>query len=369
MKGNGKNFADEHRIVGSSVEMQEIISVVRQVAPTDITVLITGESGVGKEVIAQAIHTASLRSNKPLVTVNSGAIPEGIIESELFGHERGSFTGASEQRKGYFELADGGTIFLDEIGELPLQAQVKFLRVLENREYLRVGSSAPRKVDVRVIAATNKDLEAEVRNGTFRADLYFRLRSVNIHVPPLRKRPDDIPALFETFVTELAARNNIRFEGISAEAMDILRSYHWPGNVRELRNVVESILILERGRYVDAQVIRRYLKGQGSGENRNLPVPISRNVEQAERELILRALLDIKGNLVDLRNLVTGQINDSSRFPRTEAVEQTYSLVDMERKMIGDALQRFSNNRRLAARALKISERTLYRKIKEYGLG
>jgi len=349
--------------------MQEIVSVVRQVAPTDITVLVTGESGVGKEVIAQAIHAASLRNTKPLVTVNSGAIPEGIIESELFGHERGSFTGASEQRKGYFEIADGGTIFLDEIGELPLQAQVKLLRVLENREYLRVGSSTPRKVDVRVIAATNKDLEAEVRNGRFRADLYFRLRSVNIHVPPLRQRNDDVPVLFEAFATELAARNNIRFEGISPEAMDILKSHHWPGNVRELRNVVESMLILERGKYIDAMVARRYLKGQDSGENRYLPVPVSRNVEQAERELILRALLDIKGNLVDLRNIVTGQINGSSRFTRNEAVEPTYSLVDMERKMIGDALQRFSNNRRLAARALKISERTLYRKIKEYGLG
>jgi DNA-binding NtrC family response regulator len=369
MKSNGKNTAGEHHIIGSSVEIQEILSVVRQVAPTDITVLVTGESGVGKEVVAQAIHGASLRSSKPLVTVNSGAIPEGIIESELFGHERGSFTGASEQRKGYFELADGGTIFLDEIGELPLSAQVKFLRVLENRDYLRVGSSTPRKVDVRVIAATNKDLETEVRNGRFRADLYFRLRSVNIHIPPLRQRTEDIAALFEAFAADVAARNNIRFEGISAEAMDLLKAYHWPGNVRELRNVTESMLILEHGRYIDAPVVRRYLKGQDSGEHRHLPVPLSRNVEQAERELILRALLDIKGNLVDLKNIVTGQMNETARFPRNDAVEPTYSLVDMERKMIGDALQRFSNNRRLAARALRISERTLYRKIKEYGLG
>ena len=369
MKSNGKSFGEEHRIIGSSVEMQEIISVVKQVAPTDITVLVTGESGVGKEVVAQAIHTASLRSSKPLVTVNSGAIPEGIIESELFGHERGSFTGASEQRKGYFELADGGTIFLDEIGELPLQAQVKFLRVLENREFLRVGSSTPRKLDVRVIAATNKDLQSEVRNGSFRADLYFRLRSVNIHVPPLRQRSADIPSLFEVFASEIAARNNIHFEGISAEAIDILKSYHWPGNVRELRNVVESMLILERGRYVDAGVARRYMKGQDSSDGRNLPVPVSRNVEQAERELILRALLDIKGNLLDLKNLVTGQIGGPARFSRHDAVEPTYSLMDMERKMIVDALQRLNNNRRLAARALKISERTLYRKIKEYGLG
>lgn len=181
-----KSFQEEHGIIGVSVEMQKIVEVVQQVAPTDITVLITGESGVGKEVIAKAIHAASARSKKPLITVNAGAIPEGIIESELFGHERGSFTGAAGERKGYFELADNGTIFLDEIGELPLSAQVKFLRILENGEFLRVGSSIPRRVNVRVLAATNKDLEAEVRHNRFRSDLYFRLRSVNITIPPLR---------------------------------------------------------------------------------------------------------------------------------------------------------------------------------------
>jgi len=372
MKGEERSAGPEPGIIGSSVEMQEIIKVVGQVAKTDITVMITGESGVGKEVIAHAIHSGSLRRNKPLVTVNSGAIPEGIIESELFGHERGSFTGASEQRKGYFELADGGTIFLDEIGELPLQAQVKFLRVLENGEFLRVGSSSVRKVDVRVIAATNKDLESEVGNGRFRADLYFRLRSVNIHIPPLRQRIADIPLFFELFSEEVALRNEIRFEGISDEAMDVLKVYRWPGNVRELRNLVESMLILERGRYLDAATVGRYLRGQGQQEESRLPVPVSRNIEQAERELILRALLDIKGNLVDLRNLVSGHFRangpGAENHPRAGAVEPTYSLVDMERKMISDALQRFNNNRRLAARALQISERTLYRKIKEYGL-
>jgi len=196
-------------ITGESVEMQKIAEVVRQVAATDITVLITGESGVGKEVVAKAIHMASPRSKKPLITVNCGAIPEGIMESELFGHERGSFTGASDQRKGYFELADGGTIFLDEIGELPLSAQVKFLRILENGEYQRVGSSAQRKVNVRVIAATNKDLEVEVRYKRFRADLFYRLRSVNIFVPPLRDRVEDIPVLFQYFVDEIAEWSEI----------------------------------------------------------------------------------------------------------------------------------------------------------------
>lgn len=378
MKSTLHQFQEEYGILGESVEMREIIEVVEQVAPTDITVLISGESGVGKEVIAKAIHAASSRSKKPLVTVNCGAIPEGIIESELFGHERGSFTGASEQRKGYFELADGGTIFLDEIGELPLAAQVKFLRILENGEYLRVGSSASRKVNVRVIAATNKDLESEVRHNRFRADLFFRLRSVNIIVPPLRKRPDDIPVLFKSFVDELSAKNNIKFAGISDGAKQVLKEYHWPGNVRELRNVVESMLILENGKYIEADHIRKYLKEFKAAaiEDRNLPVHIGKSVEQAERELILRALLDIKSNILELRNIIDEQVrtNGGARTHQDPmAVQQppeepSLSLQEMEHRMIAEALQRFKGNRRVAARALNISERTLYRKIKEYGL-
>lgn len=378
MKSTLHQFQEEYGILGESVEMREIIEVVEQVAPTDITVLISGESGVGKEVIAKAIHAASSRNKKPLVTVNCGAIPEGIIESELFGHERGSFTGASEQRKGYFELADGGTIFLDEIGELPLAAQVKFLRILENGEYLRVGSSASRKVNVRVIAATNKDLESEVRHNRFRADLFFRLRSVNIIVPPLRKRPDDIPVLFKSFVDELSAKNNIKFAGISDGAKQVLKEYHWPGNVRELRNVVESMLILENGKYIEADHIRKYLKEfkAAAVEDRNLPVHIGKSVEQAERELILRALLDIKSNILELRNIIDEQVrtNGGARTHQDPmAVQQppeepSLSLQEMEHRMIAEALQRFKGNRRVAARALNISERTLYRKIKEYGL-
>ncbi|HCV44109.1 MAG TPA: sigma-54-dependent Fis family transcriptional regulator, partial [Bacteroidetes bacterium] len=232
MKSDVQNAQVEYGILAESVEMKEIIEVIDQVGPTDITILISGESGVGKEVIAKAIHAASNRSKKPLVTVNSGAIPEGIIESELFGHEKGSFTGASDQRKGYFEIADGGTVFLDEIGELPLAAQVKFLRILENGEFQRVGSSVPRKVNVRVIAATNKDLENEVRHNRFRADLFYRLRSVNIHIPPLRKRPEDVEVLFRHFAVAFASKNNAKFAGISGEAMQLLKSYHWPGNVR-----------------------------------------------------------------------------------------------------------------------------------------
>ncbi len=366
-------------IVGDSVAIREILDVVRQVGPTDITVLISGESGVGKDVVAKAVHASSTRARKPLITVNSGAIPEGIIESELFGHERGSFTGASEQRKGYFELADGGTIFLDEIGELPLPAQVKFLRVLENGEYLRVGSSVPRKVDVRVIAATNKDLEAEVRHGRFRQDLYYRLRSVNIVIPPLRSRPEDIPALVSHFAAEIAAKNGIRFEGITDVAMEALKEYTWPGNVRELRNVVESMMVLERGKKIKEDDVRRYVNtAQVMPEERHLPVHVAgKSVEQAERELILRALLDIKTNLLELKDIFGMQAGAMESDRRTQggmavgqpSEEANLSLDHMERRMIAEALERHKGNRRIAARVLNISERTLYRKIKEYGLG
>jgi DNA-binding NtrC family response regulator len=377
VKSGETRIPDDLGIVSDSVEMQKIAEVIRQVAPTDITVLITGESGVGKELVAKAIHAESSRSKRGLVTVNCGAIPEGIIESELFGHERGSFTGASDQRKGYFELADGGTIFLDEIGELPLPAQVKFLRILENGEYQRVGSSAPRKVNVRIIAATNKDLEHEVRQNRFRADLFYRLRSVNIHVPPLRERREDIPALFRHFVEEISSRDGIKFGGISDEAMDILRSYSWPGNVRELRNVVESMVVLQKGQSIDAGTMHNYLREhKPMADERSLPVPAGRSVEQAERELILRALLDIKGNLMDLRSALLEHLRSADADAESHGgvavpVQQdqsSLSLEDMERKMIAEALERFKGNRRVAARVLNISERTLYRKIKEYGL-
>lgn len=367
---------EQYGILGESVEMKKIAEVIEQVAPTDITVLVTGESGVGKEVIARAIYAASNRNKKPFITVNSAAIPEGIIESELFGHERGSFTGASELRKGYFELADGGTIFLDEIGEMPLSAQVKFLRVLENGEFLRVGSSVPRRVNVRVIAATNKDLEAEVRHNRFRMDLFYRLRSVNIHVPPLRNRPEDIPVFFRRFVEEFTQKNNVKFGGISDEALRLLQTYHWPGNVRELRNVVESMLVIENGKRIEAENIGRYLKDfKPLQEERNLPVPMNKSVEQAERELILRALFDIKSNIIELRDLLAERLSapgapaspDQHNGALKEA-ENIPSLKDVEKNAVKETLERFNYNRRAAARALNISERTLYRKIRDYGL-
>ena len=380
-------FQEEHNIIGESLEMQEIVQVIQQVAPTDITVLITGESGVGKEVVAQAIHAASRRAKKTMVTVNCGAIPEGIIESELFGHEKGSFTGASESRKGYFELADGGTIFLDEIGELPIGTQVKFLRILENGEFMRVGSSTTRKVDARVIAATNKDLEHEVHNKHFRPDLFYRLRSVNIRIPPLRERRDDIHLFVAKFAKDFGEKNNITFLGITDEAMELLTQYYWPGNVRELRNVVESMLVIENGRRLTAGDVRKYLKGSHTnGDERNLPVYIPKSAESAERELIYRALVDLKTDIMDMKNLLVngnastalvrretipgaaGEINDKAIVHPVPPEEEGISLEEMERKMIIGSLQKFEGNRRLAAQALKISERTLYRKIKEYGL-
>jgi DNA-binding NtrC family response regulator len=373
-----KEFQELHGIIGGSVEMTEIVDVIRQVAPTDLTVLITGESGTGKEVIAKAIQQSSRRADKPMVSVNAGAIPEGIIESELFGHEKGAFTGAGETRKGYFELADGGTIFLDEIGELPIATQVKFLRVLENGEYMRVGSATPRKVNVRIIAATNKSLEAEVRQGNFRSDLYFRLRSINIRIPALRERREDIPLFVELFSRQVAEKNKIPFGGFADDAMDMLKTYHWPGNVRELRNVIESVIVLEQGRRVTGADLRRYLREPTDGP-RHLPVTTHKSSDQAERELIYRALLEMKSDIMEIRQLLDHRPAPSAVAVAPGYVEahvdteqqhggQVLPLDEMEKRMIIGALERYEGNRRLAAKALNISERTLYRKINEYGL-
>lgn len=376
-----EEFQAAHGIIGRSAEMREIVDVVRQVAPTDLTVLISGESGVGKEVIAKAIHKASRRSAKPMISVNAGAIPEGIIESELFGHEKGAFTGALETRKGYFEIADGGTVFLDEIGELPLGTQVKFLRILESGEYMRVGSAVQRKVDVRVIAATNKDLESEVRHGNFRSDLFFRLRSINIRIPLLRDRREDIPLLVEEFARQIAEKNKITFGGFDNDAMALIEQYHWPGNVRELRNVVESMLVIEQGKRIDANIVRKYLR-EFREDGKNLPVYTRKTPEQVERELIYRALLDVKSDIAELKELIRNQrAIPQDTFVDTSQYEEAHVAADsevtsativpwdeLEKRSIIEALERFKGNRRLASKALNISERTLYRKIKEYRL-
>ncbi|MDZ7271885.1 MAG: sigma-54 dependent transcriptional regulator [candidate division KSB1 bacterium] len=376
------SWAEETGFVAVSQAMQRVLRAVEQVAPTDISVLITGESGTGKELIAKAIHAASLRNDHPLVVVNCGAIPEGILESELFGHEKGSFTGAIGTRKGYFEIADKGTIFLDEIGEMPLATQVKILRVLEYKEFMRVGGSSTVKVDVRVIAATNKELEAEVKKGTFRQDLFFRLNAVTIHVPPLRERREDIRPMVDLFVRRFCRDNHIEFEGFTESAYHMLENYPWPGNVRQLKNLVESIIVLEKGKRVSDQVLARHLLPPGEGE-RSLPVPVGKTVEQVEREFIYRALVELRNEIAELRRLIyDGLIAPRGLMPwrgaHPEPVvdvavdeqheETVHALRDSEREAIRKALQATNNNRRKAAKLLGVSERTIYRKIKQYGL-
>lgn len=377
--GDRQAFQRRHGIIGKSTEIREVVDTIMQVAPTDITVLVTGESGTGKEVIANAIHHASTRATRKFVPVNCGAIPEGILESELFGHEKGAFTGAVDMRKGYFEIADGGTIFLDEIGDTPISTQVKLLRVLESGEFMRVGSSEPRTTDVRVIAATNKNLEEEVRMRRFRQDLFFRLRSVNIRIPPLRNRRGDIPLLVEEFLRVLGekAGSSLRNELlITDDAMAAMMRHSWPGNVRELRNVIESITVLERGNVVDAQVVAKYLRyTEETFDDRSLPMALGKAPEQAERELLFRLLLEIKADIHDLRSMI-GDLQHRAPLslpPGDAGNSDTVNLGEMtlrgmEEELISHVLRKFHGNRRLAAEALNISERTLYRKIKDFGL-
>jgi transcriptional regulator with PAS, ATPase and Fis domain len=377
-------FQKQNHIVGESIAITEIIEIIRQVAPTDITVLITGESGVGKEIFAKAIHKSSKRSNKPMITVNCGAIPEGIIESELFGHEKGSFTGATETRKGYFEIADGGTIFLDEIGELPLNTQTKFLRVLESGEFMRVGSNVTKKVDVRVIAATNKNLESEVFSNNFRQDLFYRLRSINILIPPLRERREDIPLLIKYFLDIFLQHNNTKVEGFSEDAIETMKEYKWYGNIRELKNVVESLLVIKQGRLIEAEDVKKQIKSFDTESSktyvgRNLPVHTHKTSEQVERELIYRALLEIKNNVDDIKDFIDNyQRKDypeaksllpaSYTEPNNLTADDDLTLEEMDKRYIIKILKKYHGNKRLAAKKLNISERTLYRKIIEFGL-
>lgn len=306
-------FQERFGLIGESAALKQVIDKVIQVADTDITILLQGESGVGKDVTAKAIHEISHRKDNNMVIVNCGAIPEGIIESELFGHEKGAFTGAHEAREGYFEKANGGTIFLDEIGDTPANVQVKLLRVLETGEYFRVGSSKVRKTDVRVVAATNKDLWQLVQDEDFREDLYYRLDTVKVKLPPLRERPDDIIPIFRKFVTEFSAKYDSVFKGFSDEAKELLISYRWPGNVRELRNVAEQLVVLEKSQFIDTETLQKYLKGrQHTGSADNLPVLADKESQGSangafgndDQRLIYRALVELQSDIGDLKKML-----------------------------------------------------------------
>ena len=382
-------------IIGESDEIKHVLHMVGQVADVDISVLINGESGTGKELISKAIHLGSKRSSKQLVIVNCGAIPEGIIESELFGHKKGAYTDANESRKGYFETADKGTIFLDEIGDMPLETQVKVLRVLETGEYMRVGDSVSKKTDTRVVAATNKDLAKLVKEGKFRQDLYYRLKTVTINLPPLRRRKSDIRLLVDRFALQFSRTNSIKYKGFTPEAIKVMQKCDWPGNVRELRNFVESVLILQKGERITGEIIERQLENENMSDfsdNTALPVLVNRDPDQAERELILRQLLFLRQDVEDLKLLLkqsdfsalnsSRNINanfenriqdneisslDNDHLIKGDAIG-AFNTRDLEKEMIIRTLEHFNNNRRAAAKSLDMSERTLYRKINDYGI-
>ncbi len=370
-----KKIQEEVGIVGHSEEIREVVELIMSVAPTNISVLITGDSGVGKEVVAKAIHKLSPRRNKMMIAVNCGAIPEGLLESELFGHEKGAYTGAIATKKGYFELADGGTIFLDEIGETPLQTQVKLLRVLESGEFMRVGSGELRKGDVRVITATNRDLSKMVQAKQFRKDLYYRLKAITINIPPLRDRKEDIPLLLKHFIEETVKENNIEFKGFSEEAMRRIEDSDWSGNIRELKNFVESVMVLAAGKEVDVSLVKEHLPDHQEvpSSSSSLPVPVHTSVEQAERELIYKALLSLGVEIRDMKQILLDFNRNNHQVIQREVEDVQYSdevqpIEEMEKQLIKKAMIKFNGNKRKAANALKISERTLYRKLKDYEL-
>ncbi len=395
-------------IIGNAPGLNRAIEVAVQVAPTDLSVLITGESGTGKEIFPQIIHQFSARKHGKYIAVNCGAIPEGTIDSELFGHEKGSFTGALAERKGYFEEADGGTIFLDEIGELPLSTQVRLLRVLETGEFIKVGSSKMLKTNVRMIAATNVDLPEAIQQTKFREDLYYRLNTVPITIPPLRHRPDDIHLLFRKFASDFADKYRMPPIRLDDEARHVLSGFNWPGNVRQLKNITEQISIIEQNRDVSAEMLKTYLP---AGMTSNLPALFKGSGEKtfnSEREILYQVLFDMKRDMNDLKKLVldlmhdreeTGVKEDNAQIIRKlyqndkievvsekkpaapmqidsfskediqdteEFVEESLSLEDKEIELIRKSLEKHNGKRKLAAQELGISERTLYRKIKEY---
>ena len=403
-------------IIGNSPLLNRAINIANQVAPTDISVLITGESGSGKEVFSHIIHQMSPRKHGPFIAVNCGAIPEGTIDSELFGHEKGAYTGAVGERKGYFETVNGGTIFLDEIGEMPLGTQARLLRVLESGQYIRVGSSKVEKTNVRVIAATNVDVYEAVRNGKFREDLYYRLNTVPLKIPPLCDRKEDVYLLFRKFTSDFTDKYRTPPIQLDDEAQQVLINYSWPGNIRQLKNMAEQLAVLERDRVITAQTMLTYIPHENGG--RNLPMRLENQPKEdfSERDILYKVLFDMKRDMVELKKLVADiiehggvSINHASHTqtlnqlyrdielpagkPETqftlqqpvstnnntnpnafnithdaEEVEESLSLIDKESDLIRRALKKHKGKRKLAANELGISERTLYRKIKELNL-
>ncbi|PID61674.1 MAG: sigma-54-dependent Fis family transcriptional regulator [Ignavibacteriae bacterium] len=358
---------NEHRIIGKSKQIKDLLDITKQVAQSSISVLIYGESGVGKDVFARTIHNFSSRANKELISVNCGAIPEGILESELFGHKKGSFTGAVDNRKGYFELADKSTLFLDEIGEMPLTTQVKLLRVLETGELLPLGSETTKKVDVRIIAATNRDLQIEVDAKRFRKDLYFRLKAVTLYIPPLRERREDINLFTEHFINNYSKKNNIVKPLISKDAYELLNHYYWPGNIRELKNVIETATALSTSNKLTAKSFENLLSQTPKNETRNLPIALRKTNEALDREIILSALIEIKKDLNELKNFAYSNYTENNNVePVTNQIHEIIPLANLEKNAIVNALDFTNGNKRKASQLLGISERTLYRKIKEY---
>ena len=375
-------------IIGNDLKLSRAINVALQVASTNISVLINGESGTGKETIPQIIHQNSKRKHNNYIAVNCGAIPEGTIDSELFGHEKGSFTGANESRKGYFEAADNGTIFLDEIAELPLPSQARLLRVLENGEFIKVGSSKPQKTNVRILAATNENMLELVKKGKFREDLYYRLNTISIHLPPLRDRGDDIHILFKKFASDFADQYNTDPIKLNNDAITILTNYSWPGNIRQLKNFVAQLSIIEKNREINGLTLESYLPEK----NNTTPILYKDKSKEdiSEREILYKVLFDMKNDLTELKKITFNIINNSPvndnndssleifkeikqdtikqnfEEDQTIEIEESLSLLQQEKRLIIKALNKHKDRRKDAAKELGISERTLYRKLKEF---
>lgn len=396
-------------IIGDSQLLNRAIDIAIQVAPTDLSVLITGESGTGKEVMPQIIHQLSARKHAKYIAVNCGAIPEGTIDSELFGHEKGAFTGASTSREGYFEVANGGTIFLDEVAELPLQTQVRLLRVLETGEFIRVGSSKVQKTDVRIVGATNVNIPEAINKGKFREDLFYRLNTVPIAIPALRERKEDIHLLFRKFSADFSEKYRMPPLKLTEDAVELLENYSWPGNIRQLKNVTEQIAVIESNREINAETLLHYLPTHAKS---SLPVLYDGQNESnmSERDILYKVLFDLKNDVTDLKKVVFGLLNNSTgdvkeenkgsirrllqssdeqvedvdhvfhhvdkengsedieHIQEPDIVIESLSLADKEKELIKKALEKHNGKRKYAARELGISERTLYRKIKEYNL-